>query len=57
MGEVKSVDYPTMDDQLSNEILKSSDRLKQKKWITIGCPTAKEAIFWNKFLKQHAVYQ
>jgi hypothetical protein len=49
MGEVKSVDYPTMDDQLSNEILKSSDRLKQKKWITIGCPTAKEAIFWNKF--------
>ena len=37
MGELKSADYPTMDDILSNEKLKSSDRLKQKKLIALGC--------------------
>lgn len=30
-GKVKSVDRPTMDDKLSNEALKSSGGLKQKK--------------------------
>lgn len=29
--DVKSADYPTMDDRLSDEALKSSGRLKQKK--------------------------
>ena len=28
--EFTLVDYPTMDDRLSNEVLKSSDRLKQE---------------------------
>ena len=28
--EFTFVDYPTMDDKLSNEVLKSSDRLKQE---------------------------
>ena len=29
-GEFKLVDYPTVDDRLSNEVLKSSGRLKQE---------------------------
>lgn len=31
MGEVKSVDYPTVDDILSNEELKSSDKGEAEK--------------------------
>ena len=30
MDEFTLVDYPTVDDRLSNEVLKSSDRLKQE---------------------------
>ena len=33
---VKSVDYPTVDDILSNEVLKSGGRLKQKKQLISG---------------------
>ena len=43
-GDVKSVDYPTMDDRLSNEVLKSSDRLKQKKWMANGHSATDRAI-------------
>ena len=32
--ELKSVDYPLMDDILSNEVLKSNDRMKQKNRLT-----------------------
>ena len=30
-GEVKPVDYPTVDDPIRNDLLKSSDRMKQEK--------------------------
>ena len=31
IGNVKSVDYPTVDDILSNEVLKSSDKCEAEK--------------------------
>lgn len=44
-GDVKSVDYPTMDDPNRNVLLKSSGRLKQKKEANSGLPVTKKQFF------------
>ena len=45
VGKVKSVDYPTVDNILSNEELKSSGRMKQKKLVAKGCHATEEVIY------------
>ena len=49
IGELKSVDYPTVDDILSNEALKSSGRRKQKKWAILGCLTFRKQFLARRY--------